>query len=206
MKQTILLTIPILFIISACSNPQPIPPTQPAELGSVALDFVALLCDAQWMNGTQQIIACPDPNTVSSTSGWATLKDPVAEGLPSNTPALLMFAGNNSPALFLRYPTIKVHWTDRFRATLRCQIDAPCDVQFALEYYDAQGKYHSPFYQWNYTTTYKTNSPAINVDVSLGPLAGQSVDFVLALRPQNGFLAQIDGGLWIAPVIYRPSP
>jgi hypothetical protein len=181
-------------------------PTQPAPLGTIALDFVALMCDAQWMNGKQYMTACPDPNSISSSDGWATLKNPVPEGLPAKTPVLLMFAGNNSAALFLRYPTIKVHWTDRFRATLRCQTNAPCNVQFALEYHDAQGKYHSPFYQWNYKTTDNANDPAINVDVDLGSLVDQNVDFVLVLRPQNGILANINGGLWIAPYIYRPFP
>ena len=48
--------------------------------------------------------------------------------------------------------------------------------------------------------------PDINVDADLSPLAGQSVDFVLDLRPENGSSAQDDGGLWIAPVIYRLNP
>ena len=176
-------------------------PTQPASLGTIALDFVALLCDAQWMNGAQHLTACPNANADHS-GGYAVVIDPASEGLPANTPVLLTFAGTYSDALFLRYPTFKVHAGDHFRTTLRCQTNAQCDVQFALEYYDAQGKYHSPFLQWDY----KASDPVINADADLSSLVGQSVDFVLALRPENGTSSQDDGALWIAPHIYRPNP
>ena len=176
-------------------------PTPGPALGTIALDFVALLCDAQWMNGAVHLQPCP-PEYSDHSGGWAVAVEPAAERLPAGTPALLTFAGTSSAALFLRYPTFEVHPGDRFRATLRCQTGAPCDVEFALEYYDAQGAYHSPFLQWSY----KASDPAIEVDADLGALQGQSVDFVLALRPQHDTPAQKDGGLWIAPYIYRPNP
>ncbi len=178
-------------------------PTQPAPLGTIALDFVALLCDAKWMNGAQHLTACPDVNADHS-GGYAQVIDPASEGLPANTPVILAYAGTYSAALFLRYPTFKVHVGDHFRATLRCSgpLNPNCDVQFALEYYDAKGKYHSPFMQWNYNPS----MPDIRVDADLSSLANQSVDFVLALRPENGSSPQDDGGLWIAPHIYRPNP
>ncbi len=153
------------------------------------------------MNGAQHLTACPDVNADRS-GGYATVIDPVSEGLPANTPVLLTFAGTISAALFLRYPTFTVHAGDHFRAMLRCQTNSQCDVHFALEYYDAQGKYHSPFLQWDY----KVGDAVINADADLSSLVGQSVDFVLALRPENGTLAQDDGALWIAPQIYRPKP
>lgn len=178
------------------------PPTQPS-LGTIALDFVALLCDAKWMNGAQHLRACPPANTDRS-GGYAAVIDPTTEGLPAGTPVILAFPGTYSAALFLRYPTFKVHVGDYFRASLRCSgpLNPNCDVQFALEYYDAKGKYHSPFMQWNYNPSL----PDIQVDADLSSLAGQSVDFVLALRPENGSSAQDDGALWIAPHIYRPNP
>ena len=178
-------------------------PTQPAVLGTIALDFVALMCDAQWMNGVQHLTACP-PANADHSGGYAVVIDPASQGLPANTPVILMFAGTDSPALFLRYPSFKVHTGDHFRSTLRCSgpLNPQCDVQFALEYYDAQEKYHSQFMQWDYNPS----MPDIQVDADLTSLSGQSVDFVLALRPENGTSAQDDGALWIAPVIYRPSP
>lgn len=178
-------------------------PTPPASLGTIALDFVALLCDAQWMNGAQHLTACP-PANADHSGGYAAVIDPTTEGLPANTPVILAFPGTYSAAIFLRYPTITVHAGDHFRATLRCSgpLNPNCDVQFALEYYDAQGKYHSPFMQWNYNPS----MPDVQVDADLSSLAGQSVDLVLSLRPENGSSAQDDGALWIAPHIYRPNP
>ncbi len=178
-------------------------PTQPAVLGTIALDFVALLCDAQWMNGAQHLTACP-PANADHSGGYAVVIDPTSQGLPANTPVILTYAGTYSAALFLRYPTFKVHAGDRFRSALRCSgpLNPQCNVQFALEYYDAQGKYHSPFMQWDYNPS----MPDIQVDADLSSLVGQSVDFVLALRPENGSSAQDDGALWIAPHIYRPKP
>jgi hypothetical protein len=184
-------------------SPTLVPPTPPAALGTIALDFVALLCDAQWMNGAQHLTACP-PANADLSGGYAKVIDPASEGLPANTPVILTYAGTYSAALFLRYPTFKVHAGDRFRSTLRCSgpLNPQCNVQFALEYYDAQGKYHSPFMQWDYNPS----MPDINADANLSSLVGQSVDFVLALRPENGSSAQDDGALWIAPHIYRPNP
>ena len=180
-----------------------VPPTPSTPLGTIALDFVALLCDAQWMNGAQHLTACP-PANADRSGGYAAAIDPTTEGLPANTPVILAFPGTYSAAIFLRYPTFKVHAGDRFRATLRCSgpANSLCDVQFALEYYDAKGKYHSPFMQWNYNPS----MPDIHLDEDLSSLAGQSVDFVLALRPENNTSAPQDGALWIAPVIYRQNP
>ncbi|HEY9152164.1 MAG TPA: hypothetical protein VIN60_04705 [Anaerolineales bacterium] len=178
-----------------------IAPTQPASLGTIALDFVALLCDAKWMNGAQHLTACPTANADHS-GGYAQSLDPASEDLPANAPTLLTIpAWSGGAALFLRYPPFTVHTADRFRATLRCQVNAPCDVEYALEYYDANGKYHSPFLSW----TYQAGTSAINVDADLSGLAGQTVDFVLALRPNND-TPQQDYSLWIAPVIYHPNP
>jgi hypothetical protein len=56
--------------------------------------------------------------------------------------------------------------------------------------------------QWDYNPS----MPDIHLDEDLSSLVGQSVDFVLALRPENGSSAQDDGALWIAPVIYRSNP
>jgi hypothetical protein len=181
-----------------------LPPTstQPASLGTIALDFVALLCDAQWMNGAEHLAACP-PAGADHSGGYAILVDPTTEGLPAGTPVFLTIVGIRSNAFFLRYPTFKVHTADRFRATLRCQNASPnCDVDFRLEYYDARGVYSKTFQQWRYIA----GQPPIHVDFDLSSLAGQSVDFVLAIQPEDGGLAQNNGALWIAPVIYRPNP
>jgi hypothetical protein len=177
----------------------PVPTTTPyAALGTVALDFTALLCNAEWMNGAIKLTPCPNPSTDLS-GGYATVLDPVTEGLPIDTPVLKMIP--NANALFLRYPPFKVGASDRFRTTLRCPASMPCDVQFALEYYDANGKYYGDFMAWDF----KSGDSPINVDADLASLTGQTVDFVLALRLFHTIEnSQQDNGLWIAPHLYRP--
>ncbi len=177
----------------------PDPTTTPyAILGTVALDFTALLCNAEWMNGAIKLTSCPNPSADLS-GGYATALDPVSEGLPIDTPVLKMIP--NANALFLRYPPFKVGASDRFRATLRCPPSMPCDVQFALEYYDADGKYNGEFMAWDF----KSGDSPINVDADLDSLSGQTVDFVLTLRLFHTIEnSQQDNGLWIAPHIYRP--
>jgi len=225
-KKFIIASIVLFFVLSCrvlASPPSPaataIPPSQTPQIptavpstatlaptstpaGIIALDFVSSLCNAQWMNGSQHLTACP-PNGADHSGGYALVIDPTTEGLPAGTPVFLTIAGIYSDAFFLRYPTFKVHSTDRFRATVRCQRASPsCNLDFRLEYYDANGKYHSPYAEWHYVA----GQPQINVDFDLSSLADQSVDFVLAIQPENGGLAQNNGALWIAPVIYRPNP
>jgi hypothetical protein len=180
-------------------TPVPAPSeTPPASLGSIALDFSALLCNATWMNGVQYLEACPGANADQS-GGYATLLDPLSEGLPANTPVLLMIP--NANALFLRYPSFTVGANDRFRATLRCRAASPCDLQFALEYYDGHGEFQGPFMSWDYNS----GIAPIQVDASLNALADQSVDFVLVVRLFHQIASpQEDNGLWIAPYIFRP--
>jgi hypothetical protein len=222
----------LIFLMSACTMPEqntptqtppavpptstqlpatatsvpPTPTTAPTATstpipGTVALDFVAQLCNAQWMNGGQHLKVCPAPNS-NHSGGYAVVIDPKSESLPASTPVILTTpAVNGFAALFLRYPAITVQKGDRFRAMLRCQSYAACDVDYALEYYDANNQYHSPFLTWKY----KVGDPVISVDADMSTLAGQSVTFVLALRPNNNVLQQ-DNALWIAPQIYRPAP
>ncbi len=172
-----------------------------ASLGTVALDFIALLCNAEWLNGGQHLEACPATGADQS-GGFAAAVDPVAEGLPFGTPVLLTVPSwNGFSSLFLRYPSFTVHAGDRFRATLLCRPSTPCDMQFALQYYDANGEFRGTSFAWDL----KSGDAPLEVDVDLSAFAGQTLDFVLVLRlfhlldnPQQ------DHGLWIAPHIYRP--
>ncbi len=87
-------------------SPTLVPPTPPAALGTIALDFVALLCDAQWMNGAQHLTACP-PANADLSGGYAKVIDPASEGLPANTPVILTYAGTYSAALFLKISNLQ---------------------------------------------------------------------------------------------------
>jgi hypothetical protein len=210
-----------LLFLPACTLSQPLPVTPsatftsiptltpvpsptftpPAALGTIALDFVSLLCNSKWANGVKNITSCPGANADYS-GGFAATLDPTSEGMPAGTPILLTIpAWNGASSLFLRYPSFTVGANDRFRATLQCRSSMPCNVEFALEYYDNAGKYHSPFLSWDT----KSGDAPIPVNADLSALAGQTVDFVLTLRLFHALdNSQQDNGLWIAPHIYRP--
>ena len=187
--------VPTLVPPSATSTPQP-----PA--GIVVLDFISLLCNAQWSNGAKHLTACT-PVNADHSGGFADSVDPTQEGLPAGTPVLLTIpAWNGASSLFLRYPSLVVSPGDRFQATLLCRKTLPCDVQFALEYYDASGKYHSPFMEWNFLS----GDAPIRVDADLSALAGQAVDLVLVLRLFHALdTFERDNGLWIQPQVFRPG-
>ncbi len=191
---TVLPTVTLIPTALPLPSPTPILSDPPA---TIAMDFVALLCNADWMNGVRHLTACPS-SSADQSGGYAARLDPLPEGLPAGTPILLMVP--NANALFLRYPSFTVAANDRCRATLLCKASSPCDVEFALEYYDARGKYHE-FLKWDY----KTGNPPIQVDADLSALSGQKVDFVLTLRLFHAIAdSQHDNGLWVAPHIYRP--
>src|ERR1051325_6201771 len=50
----------------------PLPTSTPTDsLGTIGLDFVALLCNADWMNGGAHLTPCPNPSADLS-GGFAT--------------------------------------------------------------------------------------------------------------------------------------
>lgn len=170
--------------------------------GTVELDFVAQLCKAQWLNGSQHLKSCPNPNGNDVSGGYASVLDPTTGGLPAGTPVLLTIpAWNGFSSLFLRYPAFRVQSEDRFQTTLRCANTNPCDVEFALEYYDSRNEFHK-FLKWDY----KVGDPEIHVDADLSSLAGQTVEFTLVHRLFHDLHdPQQDNGIWIGPRIFRPS-
>ncbi len=223
MRITLILLLQV-FVLSACGRLNPAPPPSQAEpsatftaiptltpspvatstpmpaLGTIALDFTALMCNAQWMNGVQYL-PCPATDA-SRPGGYPSIMDPASQGLPANTPVLLTVpAQNNASSIFGRYPPFLVRTGDRFRATLQCVKALPCNVEFSLEYYDSQRKYHSLYGDWHY----HGEDPPIPVDFDLSALAGQTVEFTLAVRPLDA-ARQNDLALWIAPHIFRPNP
>jgi len=182
-------------------TPTPLPTFTPLP-GTTVLDFVAQLCNAQWMNGAQHLTACQPPGSDLS-GGYAQVIDPATEGLPAGTSVMLTVVGTTSNAIFLRYPSFSVHNGDRFHTMLRCQsASTSCDIDFRLEFFDENGKYHSPYQMWKYVA----GQPPIDVDYDLSSLAGQKVDFVLSIQSNGSGSPQENGGLWIMPYIYRPNP
>ncbi len=166
---------------------------------TVAYDFVTEVCSAEWTtNATSR--PCPG-NLEDAEGGYITPADhTVIEGMVSvEAPLLIGLPGNGYPAglgLFGKYPPFTVYPGDTFRAVIACQGDADCDLEFALEYFDAQGDYHGSAYRWYH----KAGDGPQQIEADLDALAGQTVELMLVLRSKV-----LDGqwGVWIQPYIKR---
>lgn len=182
-------------------------PTQPSlkipgdEPGTIVMDFVTRACEAQWSNNTYYI-PCPgdrndilrgyiEINNYTMLEGGLFVNSPLLIGLPGQ-------GGENGSGLFGHYPPITVQAGDQFKTTIACQGDAPCDVAFALEYFDSSGNYHAEtHWEWQH----RAGDGPLNIDLDLSPLTEQTVDFMLVLRgnsaPQNNWV------VWVRPRITR---
>lgn len=169
---------------------------------TVAHDFTQHLCEAAWMNGAVKDLPCPgDLNEL--TQGYTGLLSGSDQGLDPGFAMILNYpagygSGDGSGAIFGRFPKFTVGPNDEFRTSLACRNGADCFVNFTLGYYDANGKYQEPFP----TEHYKYGvEPPLNYVWSLSSLAGQTVEFVLAVR-NEGTQSQA-WALWIYPRILR---
>ncbi len=183
------------------------PPFIPAAPQNVVLDFVARACEAQWSTNASYI---PCPGDLAGEGGaYIEYSDhTVAEGMVSvAAPLLIGRLGDRYPeglGLFGRYPPVQVFSGDVFRAVVGCQGDSPCDVQFALEYYDAAGNYYSTEWKWSH----RAGEGLTEITADLTPLTGQTVEFILVARAQDD--ATDNWVVWIQPRIERdpnaPAP
>ncbi len=222
------------FVLAACNAPVnvtpsptetiPPPPTEtntpePANTATpqvlevatpdpstVALDFVAAMCTAQWSNNGEYL-ACPgDPNATGA--GYVDrLDDTIISGdilvqAPSliTIPAYEKFAG-----IFGHYTALQVWDGDTFHAVLACKPSAiACDVDFGLSYFDANGTFHdlSPDIGPRPISDHDAASGAYTeVEVDLSSLVGQTVEFVLVVRTSGDHT--LYNPLWINPYIQR---
>lgn len=171
-------------------------PAEPS--GSDPLDFVDTMCKADWFTEAGSL---PCPGNENNSSGSFVLGLPGdQQALPSGYPVLLMYppqVGNDT--IFGKYPAFAVQKGDRFRAVLACRLHSFCDVEFALDYYDASGG-KSGLAHWAYRFT---DNPLV-IDYPLDGIAGMTVQFSLSLRAAGPNLDAY--GVWILPHIYRPAP
>jgi len=176
--------------------PTPIP-------GTVALDFSERPCVASWSNNGEYL-PCPG-NLEEIINGYADRFDAItlAGNRHCNQPGLLIIPAqpeSRFSAIFGKYPPFTVMPGDRFRAALACQNGySQCDAQFSLEYFFNNQVLPIPGASWK-----KKAAPSgeiLYADVSLDPLAGQTVQFLLAVR-DNGD-ARDDHAIWIMPHIAR---
>ncbi len=169
---------------------------------NLAMDFVASACDAVWSNNAYYL---PCPGHLDEIGqGYVEYTDhTVAEGMLSvEAPMLITLPGQgngNGVGLFGRYPTMVIQAGDTFRATIGCQGDSLCDTEFALEYFDASGKYYDTDWSWYH----KAGDGLEEIAVDLSPLVGQMVSLALVARDQNGTSG--NWLLWIQPRVVRVS-
>lgn len=189
--------LPTRQVFTESPQPTATPPFLLNDNGrTVVYDFTAHLCEADWMNGVKRGLPCPgDINNPGE--GYVGLLSGSDQGLNPDFPLILM--NPSTGALFGRFPKFQVGTNDDFRASLACRSNFHCAVEFTLAYYDAGGKYQEPFAK----IPYRQGEPPVNVTLSLSGLAGQTVEFVLVVRPTFQSDPAAAWALWISPRILR---
>ena len=190
---------PTATVIISSPTPEGLRITPP-QSGTVVLDFVALVCSAQWSNNAYQL-PCPGHLEDIGQGYIASLDHTIAEGMLSVEAPLLTFLpgrGNgNGVGIFGRYPALTIFPGDTFHAMIACQGDSPCDTEFALEYFDEYGAYHHSIWAWSH----QAGDGIQEISADLSPLAGQSVELMLVAREQGEL--EENWLLWIQPYIAR---
>lgn len=159
-------------------------------------DFAANACSAQWKSGAG-ILPCP--GTEGDTKGFILSRQftQLEDGTMGPAPSLLM-----APELKYNgyiqgtYPLFTVQPGDRFRGSTGCAFGVSCYVTFRLDYMTSTGAVKT-FWTWREANDKKNGS----FDVSLAPLAGQNVRFILMIHATGS--AVNDRAVWTAPYIVR---
>ena len=170
--------------------------TSSVPSGSVALDFAAIAKDATWSSGAGGLTF---PGTDGDAKGFALIKDKAKfeSGVEFSKPSLL-FAPQNITNGFIqaRYPAFKVEGGDTFQATIGCESGATtCYVAYRLDY--EVGGVIKTF--WTFRERFE--GLTYNANISLAPLAGQEVKFILYISAYGSPAG--DRALWGNPVITR---
>ncbi len=189
----------VLFGIGTAANKSwwvEINVTSSAPTGSIAYDFTASAKDATWSSGAGGLTF---PGTDGDAKGFALLKDkPKFEsGVELSKPGLL-FAPQNLTNGFIQaeYPAYKVEPGDSFQTTVGCEFGSTsCYIAYRLDY--KIGNTIKTF--WTFRERYE--GLTYNANISLAPLAGQEVRFILYISAYGS--PSGDRALWGNPVITR---
>jgi hypothetical protein len=166
----------------------------PTEIG---YDFWANACSAQWKSGAG-FLPCPsptdlDPNGLIIKANYSQLEDGTMGTAPS-----LVTVPNNKYNGYIQgtYPTFTVQPGDRFFSTVGCEYGSSCYVTFRLDYMTSTGAIKT---FWSR----REQNEGLNhtVDISLTPLVGQSVRFILTILATG--LPTGDRTRWGSPYILR---
>ena len=170
--------------------------TSSAPSGSVVYDFAASAKDATWSSGAGGLTF---PGTDGDSKGFALLQDkPKFEsGVVLSKPSLL-FAPQNITNGFIQaeFPTYKVDPGDYFQTTVGCDYGSTaCYVAYRLDY--KIGNTIKTF--WTFRERYE--GWTYNANISLAPLAGKEVKFILYMSAYGSPTG--DRAIWGNPIITR---
>jgi hypothetical protein len=170
--------------------------TSSAPSGSIVYDFTASAKDATWSSGAGGLSF---PGKADDAKGFALTQDkPKFEsGVELSKPGLL-FAPQNITNGFIQaeYPSYKVDPGDYFQTTVGCEFGAnSCYVAYRLDY--KVGNTIKTF--WTFRERYE--GWTYNANISLAPLSGQEVKFILYISAYGS--PSGDRALWGNPVITR---
>lgn len=167
-------------------------------------DFVANAAAANWRNEVTGKVFYP--GLYGDPYGFVIPVDrPILEnGIPSIGKGLLMAPPvEYHEHIYGVFPPYTVKQGDRFQAMVGCEYGAKeCQVIFVLQYQE-DGCCTRSF--WNTWKSYKNAFTRVNL--SLGPLAGKTVSFILLIRPDGEGIG--DHAVWANPVIVNslePGP
>jgi hypothetical protein len=166
-------------------------------LNAMGYDFWENACAAQWKSGAG-ILPCPsstdlDPNGLVIKASSTLLED----GTHGPARSLLLVPNNKYNGYIQgTYPAFTVQPGDRFFSVVGCEYGASCYVTFRLDYMTSSGSVKT-----FWTRREQNEGQNHIVDVSLTPLAGQSVRFILTISATGS--ATGDRVRWIAPYIMR---
>jgi hypothetical protein len=170
--------------------------TSSSPSGSVVYDFNAGAKDATWSSGAGGLSF---PGKDGDAKGFALTKDkPKFEsGVELSKPGLL-FVPQNITNGFIQaeYPSYKVDPGDYFQTTVGCEFSATsCYVAYRLDY--KVGNTIKTF--WTFRERYE--GWTYNANISLAPLSGQDVRFILYISAYGS--PSGDRAIWGNPVITR---
>jgi len=164
--------------------------------GSIVYDFTASAKDATWSSGAGGLTF---PGKEGDAKGFALSKEkPKFEsGVELAKPSLL-FVPQNVTNGFIQaeYPSYKVDAGDYFQTTVGCESGATtCYVAYRLDY--KVGNTIKTF--WTFRERFE--GLTYNANISLAPLAGQDVKFILYISAYGSPAG--DRALWGNPIISR---
>lgn len=167
-------------------------------LNEMGYDFWSNVCSAQWRSGSGSL---PCPGTEGDSKGFVIQANTthLEDGTTGSSPSLLLSPENKYNGYIQGiYPSFTVLPGDRFYANVGCEYGHSCYVTLRLDYMTPGGMTRT-----FWSRREQNDGQNHTVEVSLTPLAGQSVRFILTVLATGS--ANNDHVRWTVPYIMRAS-